>query len=77
LWQEWDPIGVNDIQAASDEYDTYALQVSGMVAKGSSEREIAEYLTWVETERMGLSDSPAANRKSLMIAKKALALKAP
>ena len=53
LWEEWDPIGVNDI-APDDEYDSYASRVYAMIGEGCGEAEIAEYLRWAAAENMGL-----------------------
>jgi len=53
LNRDWDPIGVADIVA--NEYDMYIGQIHSLLAKCASENEIAEYLLWVEVERMGLT----------------------
>ncbi len=53
LWEEWDPIGVNDI-APDDEYDSYAFRVLVMMKEGRSEKEVADYLNWVAAEHMSL-----------------------
>jgi hypothetical protein len=50
----WDPIGVRGIEEAKDEYDSYASPVLELLERGSAEDEVADYLTCVETERMGL-----------------------
>jgi hypothetical protein len=65
LNRDWDPIGVADIVA--DEYDMYIGQIHSLVAKPTSEKEIADYLLWVEVERMGLTGTPIDQR--LLVAK--------
>ena len=51
----WDPIGVAGVPEARDEYHSYLPVVFGMVRDGNGEEEIAQYLSQVATERMGLS----------------------
>ncbi len=53
---EWDPIGVKDIPEASDEYDLYLGNIYTLVVRNAGLSKIAEYLRWVEVERMGLVD---------------------
>ena len=73
LNRDWDPIGVADVVA--DEYDMYIGQIHSLLAKRASEREIAEYLLWVEVERMGLTGTPIDQR--LLIAKNLRELRLP
>ena len=56
LWKDWDPIGVSGF-GPDDEYDSYALQIFGMLQESKSEAEIAGYLRWAAVENMGLSDA--------------------
>ena len=60
LNRDWDPIGVADIVA--DEYGMYIGQIHSLLAKCATENEIAEYLLWVEVERMGLTGTPIRQR---------------
>lgn len=53
LLKDWDPCFVRDTPEAQDEYDSYVLQLYGMLRNGTSEERLAEYLYRVETERMG------------------------
>jgi hypothetical protein len=62
LWEEWDPIGVNDMAGAVGEYDSYALQIFGMLKRGDSQDNILNHLNFIETELMGLGAS-ASNPK--------------
>jgi hypothetical protein len=58
LWEEWDPIGVSDLEDwPSDEYDSYAMHIFSMLNDGNSVQDLTEYLLWAETENMGLSPS--------------------
>jgi len=72
LNRDWDPIGVADIVA--DEYDMYVGQIHSLLAKSASENEIAEYLLWVEVERMGLTGTPINQRLSVAKALRELQL---
>ena len=59
LLKEWDPIGVNDIPEAQDEYDSYVGGVEGLLLRGASVDEIAAHLARIEGEQMGLPASAA------------------
>ncbi len=55
LLHDWDPIGVQDIDQASDEYDGYADQVYAMLTDESATVDkIAAYLYKIAAEHMGL-----------------------
>jgi hypothetical protein len=56
LMSKWDPIGVADEPCAADEYDMYIGDVFELLRGAATDAEIAKYLRWVETERMGLTD---------------------
>ena len=60
LNRDWDPIGVAD--AVDDEYDMYIGHIHSLLMKAASEQEIAEYLLWVERERMGITGTPTSQR---------------
>jgi hypothetical protein len=51
----WDPIGICDEPKARDEYYSYSSHVFELLKNGASEKEIADYLYFSTTERMGLS----------------------
>lgn len=57
---DWDPIGVKDIPEAADEYDSYLGDVYRLVVQHAPASKIAEYLRWVEVERMELIDAQGA-----------------
>jgi len=60
LNSDWDPIGVADI--VDDEYDMYIGHIHSLLTTDTSEQDIAEYLSWVELERMGLTGTPMRQR---------------
>jgi hypothetical protein len=74
LMKDWDPLGVNDIPEASDEYDSYALRIYGMIYHGASEEMIQEYLNEVAKNWMGLKPDAIAIEKT---AKAIMALDLP
>ncbi|WP_347453844.1 hypothetical protein [Acinetobacter thermotolerans] len=57
LNQAWDPIGVGDVAACQDEYDSYAYDVCRMLNGNYSAKEIQDYLYEIESEFMGLEPS--------------------
>jgi len=68
LWRRWDPIGVNSVPEASDEYDGYAGGVLRMFLDGATDAEIAQHLLTVETTTMGLS-RPTTDERRLAVAR--------
>jgi len=67
LLDEWDPIGVNDVPEANDEYDAYVRGVHKLLTTGKGATEVFDYLWWVETEHMGL---PGDRQATLAVAEK-------
>jgi hypothetical protein len=55
LLRHWDPIGVQDIPEAQDEYDDYVGGVYRLLANGSADDVIANHLDLVERLTMGLA----------------------
>ncbi|HEY1047534.1 MAG TPA: hypothetical protein VGF79_13900 [Bacteroidia bacterium] len=53
LWNEWDPIGINDI-GPRDEYQSYTPVIFELKINGSDIELIAKTLHKIETETMGL-----------------------
>jgi hypothetical protein len=51
----WDPIGICGIPEARDEYHNYLPHVFGMLQNGSDITAIANYLTIIATETIGLN----------------------
>jgi len=73
LNSDWDPIGVVDI--VGDEYDMYIGHIHSLLAKHASEKDISDYLLWVEVERMGLSGTSVDQR--LRVARNLQSLRLP
>jgi len=44
LWKDWDPIGVNDIPSARDEYQSYTPQVFSLKTANADPEKIAQHL---------------------------------
>jgi len=55
LWQDWDPIGINDEENVRDEYDGYIPQVFSLKIQGADKNKIADYLYQMETINMGIN----------------------
>lgn len=58
----WDPIGVAGIPGARDEYDAYLPQVFSLLKAGAGADEIADYLTEISTQSMGLGSNRERDR---------------
>jgi hypothetical protein len=63
LMEEWDPIHVNGVPEAADEYDTYLDPLASRLREGAPAEAIADYLTDIEEDRMGLGKSAAARER--------------
>ena len=61
LLNEWDPIGINGIQDAHDEYDSYAEYIYNQKINNKN-MSICKYLTEIE-EYMGLNMNQKLNLK--------------
>ena len=57
LFYKWDPIGISDGDWARDEYQSYLPQVFKLALENSKPEPIADYLTVITTENMGLSEA--------------------
>lgn len=53
LLEDWDPIGVNGIPEASDEYSSYAPGLLRIAMRGNPES-VADQLRFISSEQMGL-----------------------
>jgi hypothetical protein len=72
LLLDWDPIGVQEIPEAHDEYDSYIGGVYRLIASGATEQQVADHLWHIENDTMGL---PAPDRDALLlVARKLLSL---
>ncbi len=59
----WDPIGVAEAPRARDEYYSYLPQVFLLVKENAAATEIADYLSEISTENMGLNENRAHDLK--------------
>ncbi|MCK8495884.1 hypothetical protein M0L20_28720 [Spirosoma sp. RP8] len=59
LWEEWDPIGVND-SAPRDEYQSYTPQLFSLAIKGAAVHEIADRFIYLEEKILGLESNERA-----------------
>ena len=66
LWQDWDPIGVNDCPEAQDEYDSYVGSVCSLLTSGADAHRIRQHLAEIETVNMGLS-TPCSHLDSVVL----------
>jgi hypothetical protein len=57
LWQEWDPIGINENNNIRDEYQSYTPHIFKLKIQGADKVKIAEHLFQLETISMGLKGS--------------------
>ena len=57
MLQDWDPIGVGEIDEARDEYDSYIAPVYRILVGTRSVDELAECLSRIEREEMGIGPS--------------------
>lgn len=60
---DWDPIGVQEIPEAQDEYDSYVGSVFTLLDRRSSAAEVFEYLCKLETVHMGLTGDRAKTQR--------------
>jgi len=68
LLQDWDPIGIQDIPKAQDEYDMYVSRICKMLREDKSVDEIYNHLRWIEIERMGLDgNEPHTNQIAIKL----------
>jgi len=58
---DWDPIG----GCPEDEYDTYVGKVAAMIREGTSDKDLIDYLRWVEIEYMCISPRPDLEQRLL------------
>ena len=63
LFYKWDPIGISSEDWPRDEYHAYLPVVFSMVTKGQTSEDIANYLTYISTEYMGLEPATDIDKK--------------
>jgi hypothetical protein len=72
LLRDWDPIGINDVPEAQDEYDSYIGGVYRLLASHCSADQIVDHLAAIESQAMELG---VPNREHLThVANQLLAL---
>lgn len=57
LWEEWDPIGVNDYGGPDDEYHSYVPHLYKLLTQGADTHKITKHLHQLANVSMGLSSS--------------------
>ena len=55
LFREWDPIGVNHIEACHNEYDSYAPMICSRLREGADVHWLATHLSHLQSDNMGMS----------------------
>ncbi len=55
VMKNWDPIGVDDIPEAQDEYDAYIPVICQLLLNNASRKDLFDYLWELETGHMGLT----------------------
>lgn len=63
LWNDWDPIGVNDIEDARDEYQSYLPHIFRLALEGKDEHRISGSLLASVRDNMGLSGNKSHSNK--------------
>ncbi len=74
LMECWDPIGVQGIPEAADEYDSYVGGVYRLLASHATAEEIAKHLWDIEVYRMGLASRPGGLERVRPVTQKLLAI---
>ncbi len=77
LWEQWDPIGVNDEPEAFGEYDRYADGIYDLLMRGASDDEIAKQLHSYETVDMELHRRTNEQRMAVVKALRTIDLDPP
>ena len=69
-WNQWDPIRLGGSDGgwrrshAADEYDRYMRRVAHGLQSGESDETLVDYLVSIETEHMGLTETPATRMRA-------------
>lgn len=64
---EWDPIDVKNTSELQDEYDSYIPKLYQIISKSNSADKIFDYLWWLETDYIGITDSGNACAKKATV----------
>ncbi|MYM57307.1 hypothetical protein [Thalassovita mangrovi] len=75
-WELWDPIGLlssGSIRSGkwddeanrrfADEYDNYLISAASQLRRGIPGAQVVEYLVEIETQHMGLGESPSTRER--------------
>lgn len=73
LWEDWDPIGVNNCPEARNEYHGYIPEIFSLILNNVPAEKISSKLYSFATERMGLSNN---KNNCLVVANKIISEKA-
>lgn len=63
LFYKWDPIGISNSNWARDEYESYVPQALKLAIESASSEPLADYLTHVSTEFIGLEENRKCDRE--------------
>jgi len=74
LWEVWDPIGVNKISPARDDYSGYVNGVFQLLTSGASDEEIAQHLLTIVHDRMELKAATVAEMQPTVTALRDISL---
>ncbi len=58
LWEQWDPIGINDNPVARGEYRGYVSSVVQLLQNGADVFKLSEHLHSLERASMGIETNP-------------------
>ena len=76
LWEDWDPIGINDNENIRDEYQSYVPYLFSLKKQGADNHKIAQHLYQLETVNMGMTgDIDLVLDHCKMVAQKIINLK--
>tara|TARA_B100000963_G_scaffold346861_1_gene352573 strand:- start:493 stop:780 length:288 start_codon:yes stop_codon:yes gene_type:complete len=68
LWEDWDPIGINDNPQIREEYSGYAPQIIKLLIDNKDSKQISKLLAQISNIDLGLG--PIPNEAYLDIAQK-------
>ena len=69
LNEAWDPLGAASM-GVMDEYDSYALTLTGMLVRGDPDTDLLAHLEWAESENMGLASFDRSRASKVVTALK-------
>ena len=74
LWEVWDPIGVNRMSEARDEYSIYVNGVFELLVNGAADNAIAQHLLEIVINRMEINEATIEHMRPTVVALRAIAL---